>query len=274
MTSSGILDKLDAMEKEEGSLPRLLEFYRKLIQIQTRVGQKMDKPNPGLPTETIQQRMDEGKALVTASEFTFDLHLLQDTFQEVAALFSEYADLFDNAPEEFSELTEEVISSDSVKAWYEGTPIPAAEGVNQTILKELMHAAVKPFLTGYAGALIDSVKQDRWRRGYCPICGGNPDFSFLEKENGARWLVCSRCDTEWLFQRLKCPYCNNTYQKTLSYYTTDDEGPYRLYVCDNCKHYLKAIDMRVARLDTVIPLERLITLEIDIQARDYGYSPC
>ena len=58
MTSSGILDKLDAIEKEEGSLPRLLEFYRKLIQIQTRVGQKIDKPNPGLSTEAIQQRTD------------------------------------------------------------------------------------------------------------------------------------------------------------------------------------------------------------------------
>ena len=99
MTSSGILDKLDAIEKEEGSLPRLLEFYRKLIQIQTRVGQKIDKPNPGLSNETIHQRMADGKALITVGEFTFDLHLLQDTFQKIAALFGEYADLFDNAPE-------------------------------------------------------------------------------------------------------------------------------------------------------------------------------
>ena len=273
MTSSRILNKLDAMEKEEGSLPRLLEFYRKLIQVQTKVGQKIDKPNPGLSTEAIQQRMDEGKALVTASDFSFDLHLLQDTFQEVAALFGEYTDLFDNAPEEFSKLAEVTITSDSVKAWYEGTPLPSTEGVRQTLLKELIHAAIKPFLTSYAGALIDSVTQERWRRGYCPICGGNPDFSFLSKDNGSRWLVCSRCDTEWLFQRLRCPYCNNTDQKTLSYYT-GDEGPYRLYVCDNCKHYLKTIDMRATKSDTPIPLERLITLEIDIQARDYGYSPC
>ena len=273
MTSSGILGKLDAMEKEEGSLPRLLEFYRKLVLIQTGVGQKIDKPNPGLSTKAIQQRMDEGKALITASEFTFDLHPLQNAFQEIVALFCEYSDLFDNDPEEFSKLAEVVITSDVVKAWYEGTPLPSTEGISQFLLKELAHAATKPFLTSYAGALVDSVEQERWRRGYCPICGGNPDFSFLSRENGSRWLVCSRCDTEWLFQRLKCPYCNNTDQKTLSYYT-GDEGPYRLYVCDNCKHYLKTIDMRATKLDTLIPLERLITLEIDIQARDYGYSPC
>ena len=273
MASSGILDKLDAMEKQEGSLPRLLEFYRKLIQIQTRVGQKIDKPNPGLSTETSQQRVDEGKALLTASEFTFDLHLLQNTFQEIATLFGEYADLFDIPPEELSKLTEVTITSDSTKAWYEGTPLPAIKGIKQVLLKELIHASAKPFLTSYARELIDLLVQERWRRGYCPICGGNPDFSLLSRDNGSRWLVCSRCDTEWLFQRLKCPYCNNTDQKTLSYYV-GDEGPYRLYVCDNCKHYLKTIDMRAARLDTLIPLERLITLEMDVQARDYGYTPC
>jgi FdhE protein len=273
MTSSGIIDKLDVMEKEEGSLPQLLRFYRELLRIQARVGQELDKPSPGLSSELVNQRTVEGKILVTASEFTFDLHLLQDTFREITAAFSEYADLFENAPAEFSKLARINITPDLVKVWYEGKPLPTIDGVSQAFLKELIHATVKPFLTSYAAILIDSVEQERWRRGYCPICGGNPDFSFLSKEIGSRWLLCSRCDTEWLFQRLKCPYCNNTDQKTLSYYTAD-EGPYRLYVCDNCKHYLKTIDMRNARSDTLIPLERLLTLEIDIQARDYGYSPC
>jgi FdhE protein len=273
MASGRILDRLNAIEKEEGSLPRLLEFYRELIQIQTRVGQELDRPNPGLSSEAIHQRTAAGKALITASDFTDDLNLLQNTFQEVAALFREYADLFDNAPEEFGRLTGVRITPDSIKAWYEGAPLTANKDVNQALLKELVHAAAKPFLSSYASALTDSIEQEQWRRGYCPVCGGNPDFSFLEKESGARWLLCSRCDTEWLFERLKCPYCNNTDQKKLSYYTSD-EGLYRLYVCDNCKHYLKAIDLRNAKPDTLIPLERLLTLEIDVQARDYGYTPC
>ncbi|HEY40329.1 MAG TPA: formate dehydrogenase accessory protein FdhE [Dehalococcoidia bacterium] len=273
MTSGRILDRLDAMEKVEGSLPRLLEFYRKLIQIQTRVGRELNKPNPGLSAEAIHQRTAEGKALITASNFTYDLRLLQGTFRETAALFGEYADLFNSTSEEFSKLAETDLTPDSIEAWYNGEPLPYSGEVNQTLLKELIHAAIKPFLVSYTSVLIDSVEQERWRRGHCPICGGNPDFSFLEKENGARWLLCSRCDTEWLFQRLKCPYCDNTDQQTLSYYTSD-EGMYRLYVCDNCKHYLKAIDLRNPGANALIPLERLLTLEIDAQARDYGYSPC
>lgn len=113
--------------------------------------------------------------------------------------------------------------------------------------------------------------QERWRRNYCPICGGHPDFAFLEKELGARWLLCSRCDTEWLFQRLQCPYCGNQTQKDLAYFT-DDEGLYRLYVCEQCHKYIKAIDLRVAKSDILLPLERLFTLDMDRQAQEKGYQ--
>jgi FdhE protein len=211
--------------------------------------------------------------LITASDFAYDLHLLQDTFRKIAALFGEYMDIFDNTSAELSKLSEIDLTPDLIEAWYKGEPLPSNDDVNENLLNELIHAAIKPFLASYASALTDSIEQKQWRRGYCPVCGGNPGFSFLERENGARWLLCSRCDTEWLFQRLKCPYCNNTDQQKLSYYTSD-EGLYRLYVCDSCKHYLKTIDLRNAKPDTLIPLERLLTLEIDVQARDYGYTPC
>jgi len=117
------------------------------------------------------------------------------------------------------------------------------------------------------------VNQERWRRGYCPICGGNPDFAFLDKERGARWLLCSGCDAEWLFQRLECPYCGTQDQDALAYFT-DDEGLYRLYVCERCKRYLKALDLRQAKSEVLLPLERLFTFDIDAQAQEYGYSPC
>ena len=117
------------------------------------------------------------------------------------------------------------------------------------------------------------VDQENWRRGFCPVCGGNPDIAFLDTERGARWLVCSRCDAEWVFQRLQCPYCGCTDQNALAYFT-DDKGSYRLYVCEQCKHYLKAIDLRQAEEGVLMPLERLFTLDIDRQAQEDGYSPC
>ena len=75
---------------------------------------------------------------------------------------------------------------------------------------------------------------------------------------------------EWLFQRLDCPFCHNTDQKTLSF-QTDEKGIYRLYVCEKCKHYLKAVDLRKAESDLNFSLEAIITADLDLQARESGY---
>ena len=82
----------------------------------------------------------------------------------------------------------------------------------------------------------------------------------------------SCCDAEWLYQRLECPYCGTTEQKSLAF-LTDDAGVYRLYTCDECKCYIKAIDLRKAGTDVLLPLERVMTLDMDRQAVEAGYQP-
>ncbi len=104
-----------------------------------------------------------------------------------------------------------------------------------------------------------------WRRGYCPICGGKPNFAFLDKERGARWLLCSRCDAQWLFQ-----HCGTQDQNALAYFSSDD-GLYRLYVCEQCKSYVKAIGLRQTEAEILLPLERVLTADMDRQAQEKGY---
>ena len=120
--------------------------------------------------------------------------------------------------------------------------------------------------------MIDSVKQEEWRRVQCPICGGKPDMAYMEQEVGARWLVCSRCDTEWIFQRLQCPYCANENQDDLTFFSDEDDA-YRLYVCNKCHSYIKTIDSRKVKAEVFIPLERILTIDIDVQAQEKGYHP-
>ena len=112
----------------------------------------------------------------------------------------------------------------------------------------------------------------RWRRRLCPVCGGRPDLAYLDAEAGARWLMCCRCDAEWLFQRIQCPYCGTQDQRALGYFT-DDAGVYRLYTCDKCKTYIKALDLRKAEGEVLLPLERVMTLDMDRQAAEAGYRP-
>ncbi len=82
--------------------------------------------------------------------------------------------------------------------------------------------------------------------------------------------MCSRCDGVWLFQRLVCPYCGTQDQTKLAY-LTDDTAQYRLYVCDACRTYIKAIDMRRIQHNVRLPLERVLTLDLDRQATANGY---
>ncbi len=273
--TDNIIRKLEEQKAKEGKLPQLLEFYQKLLQIQSRVGQRIDMPDPGSFSNTAPKRLEQGKSLVRFDDLALNWPLLRDTFIEVVNLFVEYAEFFDMIPEELTGWTSrQVLTKKMVRDWFKGNKLSSAvvdRNVNQALLKNLIHASFKPFLVSYSTALLNLVNQESWRRSYCPICGGSPDFAFLDTERGARWLVCSRCDTEWLFQRLQCPYCDTTDQNTLSYFT-DNEGLYRLYVCEKCKCYLKTIDLRQAKSEIMVPLERLLALDLDRQAQENGYS--
>ncbi|MCK4273244.1 MAG: formate dehydrogenase accessory protein FdhE [Dehalococcoidales bacterium] len=270
-----ILEKLKKQEKEEGKLPLLLEFYKKLLQIQSRAQQRFGTPALALSHETIQKRLQNGRPLLRFNDLDLDWSLVQDVFAGVAAAFAGYPQLFGEIPEKLRKPEGgRLLTKKAAEAWFTGKELPRKirDGVGENILQAMIQATLQPFLAGYARALIDSVEQESWRRRYCPICGGSPDLSFLEKEHGARWLVCSRCDSEWAFQRLQCPYCGNQDQKTLAFFT-DDKELYRLYVCEQCKCYLKAVDLRKSEPEILLPLERFYTLDLDAQAREYGYGP-
>jgi hypothetical protein len=266
-----IIHRLAKQEKEEGNLPLLLEFYRKLVQLQTGVQEHIVPPVPAPDREDTRRRIGEGLPLIGIGDLTLDWPLVQDVFARVRALFAGYTQLFGDTA-----LTLKsngcILTGEAVEAWFTGKRLPPAlvDGTGENLMLAVIQATMQPFLASFSRALIGFVEQERWRRGYCPICGGSPDLAFLKGDIGARWLLCSRCDTEWLFQRLECPYCGTQEQNALVFFT-DDAERYRLYVCERCKCYLKAIDLRKTEGDVPLPLERLYTLDLDAQARERGY---
>ena len=198
--------------------------------------------------------------------------LLKRVFTQVVALFDDYPELFGAVPEAIKNWK---ITKTVAKSWYNGTGLPPSVLTNiaeEALLNTLIHATLKPFLESHAVLLNGLVDQEHWRHGYCPVCGGSPDFAFLDRDRASRWLFCSRCNAEWLFQRLECPFCGNEDQKSLAYFT-DDTGLYRLYVCEKCRHYIKTIDLRQTAADILLPLERLETIDLDTQAQQKGYRP-
>jgi len=272
-----VLKRLEGEGERKGLPPRLLEFYQRLFRIQSGAEKRIGVVKPELNKEIINSRLERGSPLLKFGDLVLDWSLIKDIFTEVTAAFSEFPDLFGELPKSLREPKfHPSLPKKVARAWFERASLPATmpvDDINEYLLLDaVIHATLRPFLVSHSKALLNLVEQERWRRRYCPICGGAPDFAFLDKERGARWLLCSRCDTEWLFQRLECPYCGNQDMDTLAYFT-DDEGLYRLYVCELCHKYIKAVDLRRTESEILLLLERVLTLDMDRQAQEKGYQP-
>jgi len=130
--------------------------------------------------------------------------------------------------------------------------------------------ALQPYLQWAADQVLPHIEQQWWKRNYCPVCGGAPDFALLEEEAGARYLICSRCNSEWLFRRLGCAFCDDSDFSKQVYYPSDDEV-YRLYVCQACRRYLKTMDLRSVQRRALPEVERIASVAMDVAAQQEGY---
>jgi FdhE protein len=274
-SDSKTLKRLDEQEGHEGALPKSLEFYRGLLRIQSAAGSNIGALELNLGEETIEDRIRHGTPALVFDDLAIDWSSLQSVFDQVTALFASYPEVLRESSSLWGADPRPGLSKEAARAWYEGARLPlpkTASDSDEALLTLIIHGAFRPFLIRHCEALLKLVNLEQWRRGYCPICGGNPDFAFLDKERGSRWLVCSRCDAEWPFQRLQCPYCGTQNQDDLAYFT-NDKGLYRLHVCERCHSYLKTIDLRQTENEILLPLERYLTLDIDAQAHNDGYRP-
>ncbi len=265
------LELIESEGEKRGLVPRFLDFYKRLAILHSEVEARAR--NEGKPScIDFSSRIASGIPLVTFDEFGAEWNEISGTYCHVRALFADYTDIFGRLPAGLG-ASPPLSLPDICRAWFEGSNLPDCLGSitpeEGLIVQAILQATLKPFL---GARKLDGFDMEQWRRPYCPVCGGLPDFASLKKDVGARWLLCARCDTEWLFQRLQCPYCGCGDQNALAY-LTDEKGIYRLYVCERCHSYLKAVDLRKDSPSVPLPFHRFLTLDIDRQAQEKGYHP-
>ncbi len=266
-----ILERIEEWRQEDHSLPEILKFYKDLLSAQTEFRNCVSSEKPQLSEAEVAARIEQGIPLLEWNALSLDWPTFKNLFQIVITPIGKH---LNSAAEGLKEISSDMhLLQEMTEAWYENLPLSTwaqANGLEEGPLAAAIHCTIKPFLVAQAEALIGLVPQEQWRRNYCPVCGGKPDFAFLDREKGARWLLCSRCDAQWLFQRMECPYCGNKDQEQLKYFI-DDEGLYRLYICNRCKTYLKTIDLRQTEAEILLPFERVLTADMDRQGQMEGY---
>lgn len=270
-----ILAKLGEWSQKEGPLPYHIDAYGRLLRLQVEAKSRIAAPGLALDREPVSGRLRQGIPIVSFEDLSLDWSLVQELFRSVALVLAEYAGQHPTDALGLEGLASDVSRlKQAAGYWYQGkslSTIAAENQVSEGLLAAAIQAALYPFLAVHSEPILKMVDQELWRRRYCPICGGKPDFSFLDKERGARWLLCSRCDTEWLFQRLECPYCGTQSHDALTYFTNKQEL-YRLYTCKKCQSYIKVIDLRKTSAEVLLPLERIMTADLDLQAMEAGYK--
>jgi Protein involved in formate dehydrogenase formation len=111
----------------------------------------------------------------------------------------------------------------------------------------------------------------------CPSCGGLPQVSYFAVSGealvtGPRYLVCSRCATNWIFSRMTCAGCGENDGTKLPILQDDKRLPHiRVDGCRTCHRYLLTIDLR--RDARAVPVvDELAALPLDLYAMDQGLT--
>jgi len=144
--------------------------------------------------------------------------------------------------------------------------------IEKKVLTFFIYTSVKPSLSVCARELSTHIASpEAWGKGICPVCGNSPGLATIEGQ-GERCLFCSFCWTKWRVQRIFCAFCENDDHKTLHYFYSEAESEYRVDTCDQCKKYLKTVDIRKIDRTFYPPLEQISTLHLDMKAGELGYQ--
>lgn len=110
----------------------------------------------------------------------------------------------------------------------------------------------------------------------CPCCGSRPVAS-VERlgAEGARYLACGLCATQWHYVRIKCSHCQGTKGISLQNLVAADaavsetQPAVQAECCSECGHYLKL--MHPARDNGIEPVaDDLATLTLDLLVSEEG----
>ncbi|MCL7453970.1 MAG: formate dehydrogenase accessory protein FdhE [Anaerolineae bacterium] len=268
-----VLEALAAARKKHEDLADLLDFYYDLYEVQ--FAAKVHLPDPGVRDDmAVRWRLEGGIPQLTFDQLAVELEAFAELVARIRQVLLQHNPSWEledegHAPEQLVSLARHVFEAWDTLTSPRVEDGPGSEDSAQPVRPSALTVgfALAPYLQKASETILPRLDLERWVQGYCPVCGGRPNFSLLEAKRGARRLICSRCNSLWQYSRVGCPFCRSKEKQT---YFASEDGVYRLYVCPDCKRYLKTIDLRDLERPVQPVVERLLTVGMDLAAQAEG----
>ncbi|MCK9426642.1 MAG: formate dehydrogenase accessory protein FdhE [Ignavibacteriaceae bacterium] len=279
------IEELKRQEQfEDSSLVDLEKLLRFELDFKRKMKKKIDISS--VFAKNIKEKLENGEHIADFSNIKIDKKWILDGFRNICNIRrlcdSELEKAIENGDFDLLRLQKNLIIGDTFSF-----KIPSDKfGIDSEILYSIALGIFKPIFELCAEGTKGLFNDYKWKYGRCPFCGTYPRMAKFEKEVGKRKLWCPLCSTEWVYGRAKCPFCENDNQQLLRFFSVEDNSPYRVDACDECKGYIKTVDERKKSIYctpktgikpyveeiTIFEIEDIKTFYLDNIAQNEGYK--
>ena len=269
--------KLLAARQPELSAAASLQI--ELIQMQRRVQLRTATSGVSLSMDEMGARLANGRPLLDFDHVSIDWSEARLLIRQVVDTFRRHGALDDVSAARLYQIGRTADLPELARRWFEKSHTDS--GVE--MLEEVLVWALRPFLVHAADVLRCSNGRQRdgngarcesafdaWRRGDCPVCGGEPDFARITND-GDHELLCGRCQTEWRTDPSVCPFCGENEKGRITTFATSDRT-YRVIACKSCRRYLKVFDGRRTTRAAMPTVDAIATLPLDAVVIQCGFT--
>jgi FdhE protein len=270
--------ELRALAERQPELSAAATLQIELIDVLRRVQGRVSTAAVSLGAEQIVSRLAAGQPLIDFDRLPIEWNEARLLFRQVTDVLRRHEAIDAAGATRLHEVGRSPELPELARKWFDTGQ--ADGGVD--LIDEVLQWSLRPFLVRAAEVLqqrADAARKESsvaalpfgaWKRGVCPVCGGEPDFACITV-NAERLLVCGRCQTKWPTEQFTCPFCGESDKERITSFATPD-GTYRVTACQSCRRYLKTLDGRRAGRAVMPNVDLIATLPLDAVVMQRGFT--
>ncbi|MBF0301878.1 MAG: formate dehydrogenase accessory protein FdhE [Desulfamplus sp.] len=288
ITPEQIRKSADMLKQTRPAYKYLIDFYEEMFVIQEESKSELDLDPIIIGQDQIKLKIDKGISLINPDQFVIDVNHAKKLLIKICSIAGQkLPHLLDASQNISAGLSNNSFNAETLfNALLKNDPkalnkIAQTINVNEDALIFFAFEAIAPSIQACSSQLSYYLKSDSeakpsqeqvpWKKGTCPVCGNIPQMGILNQD-GEKYLVCSLCLHRWKTSRMGCSLCQNREKDKQQYFFNEEEKEYRVALCDNCKKYIKIVDLRELVRAFYPPLEQLCSIHLDMQASEQGYQ--